>query len=184
MRPGGAGIRKGPVRMPRIKKLIIIKEPPIWRHIWRRVFASRLSRLFRGSRKRKEGGGYPIAEAKGFCVFGNTMGEKVMQSTIYVGLNDSETGVQKFSTEKYISILHSVCRNYQVAFSTYQINGGFFHEDGRYTEENTLVLMLMNVQESVVMEIAKDLCTFFHQESVMVTTAPCSIFFVNEKLDI
>ena len=112
------------------------------------------------------------------------MNGPVFQSTIYVGLNDSETGVQKFSTEKYIAILHNVCRNYQVVFSTYQIKGGFFNEDGRYTEENTLVLMLMDIPETIVMEIAKDLCTFFHQESVMVSTSPCSVYYVQEKLDI
>ena len=106
------------------------------------------------------------------------------QSTIYVGLNDSVTGVQKFSTDKYIAVLHNVCRNYKVAFSTYQINGGYFHEDGRYTEENTLVLMMIGVADNIVMEIAKDLCTFFNQESVMVSKSPCSVCFVKEKLDI
>lgn len=112
------------------------------------------------------------------------MNGPVIQSTIYVGLNDSVTGVQKFNTEKYIAVLHSVCRNYNVAFSTYQINGGFFHEDGRYTEENTLVLTLIDVTETTVMEIAKDLCAFFHQESVMVSTSPCSVYYIQEKIDV
>ena len=42
--------------------------------------------------------------------------------------------------------------------------------------------MLMDIEESVVMEIAKDLCAFFHQESVMVTASPCSVVFVKESL--
>ena len=104
------------------------------------------------------------------------------QTTIYVGLNDSETGVQKFGTEKYLSILKNVCRSYQVAFSVQLINGGYFHEDGRYTEENSLRLTLMNVPEQEVMEIAKDLCVFFNQESVMVSSLTTSTIFVNEKL--
>ena len=111
------------------------------------------------------------------------MNELTIQSTIYIGLNDADTGVQKFSTEKYLSILKNVCRNYQVAFSIHRINGGYFHEDGRYTEENTLSLMLMDVPEETVLEIAKDLCAFFHQESVMVTTAPCKTVFVQENLN-
>lgn len=106
------------------------------------------------------------------------------QTTIYIGLNDRETGVQAFSTEKYLSILKSVCRSYQVAFSVYPINGGYFHEDGRYTEENTLVLMLMNIDEKIVTEIAKDLCAFFNQESVMVTTsAPSFVDFISEEIE-
>ena len=105
------------------------------------------------------------------------------QSTIYIGLNDADTRDQKFTTEKYISILKNVCRSYQVAFSVHQIHGGYFHEDGRYTEENTLSLMLLGVPQETVVEIAKDLCAFFHQESVMVTTSPCTVDFVKESLD-
>ena len=112
------------------------------------------------------------------------MSEQVMQYTIYVGLNDADTGSQKHDTEKYISILRNVCRNYQVAFSFHQINGGYFHDDGRYTEENTLVLMLLGASEEKVMDIARDLCAFFRQESVLVTSAPCSAVFVREGFEI
>ena len=106
-----------------------------------------------------------------------------VQRTIYIGLNDSETGAQKFDTEVYLSVLKNVCRNYSVAFSVHQINGGYFHEDGRYTEENTLVLTLMGVSKEVVTDIAKDLCAFFHQESVMITETPSSVYFISESLE-
>ncbi len=110
------------------------------------------------------------------------MEQQTNQASIYIGLNDSETGVQKFATEKYLSILKNVCRSYRVAFSVQVINGGYFHEDGRYTEENTLVLTLLNIEEKTVIEIAKDLCAFFNQESVMVTSTPSSVIFVKEKI--
>jgi hypothetical protein len=106
-----------------------------------------------------------------------------IQSTIYIGLNDMDTGLQKYDTEKYMSILKNVCRSYQVAFSVQLINGGYFHEDGRYTEENTLSLRLVDVPDAAVMEIAKDLCAFFHQESVMVTVSHCTTYFVHEQLN-
>ena len=105
------------------------------------------------------------------------------QSTIYIGLNDGDTKVQRFEDAKYLSILKNTCRSYGVAFSVHLINGGYFHEDGRYVEELTLSLMLMGTPEETVMEIAKDLCAFFHQESVMVTSAPCSTVFVKESLE-
>ncbi|MCR5229104.1 MAG: DUF3574 domain-containing protein [Solobacterium sp.] len=106
-----------------------------------------------------------------------------LHATIYIGLNDADTGIQKFDTEKYMSVLKNVCRSYRVAFSVHQINGGYFHEDGRYTEENTLVLLLIAVPEETVTEIARDLCAFFHQESVMVTFSPGSVVFVKESLE-
>ncbi len=60
---------------------------------------------------------------------------KVRQANIYIGLKDSEVYEQLFETEKYISILKNVCKAYRVAFSMNRINGGYFHEDGTYVEE-------------------------------------------------
>lgn len=108
--------------------------------------------------------------------------KKTKQTQIYVGLNDSETYQQKFETEKYVSILKRVCRAYHVAFSMSRINGGYFHDDGTYVEENTLMLTLLNVDEQTIEEIAKDLCAFFHQESVMVSSSEATVRFVRESI--
>ena len=110
------------------------------------------------------------------------MNHQSKQTTIYIGLNDSVTGVQKYDSKKYLSILKSACRSYKVAFSVQEISGGYFHEDGRYTEENTLMLTLIDVPEQIVTDLAKDLCAFFHQESVMVTSSPTSVVFIKERL--
>lgn len=110
------------------------------------------------------------------------MDQPKQQATIYIGLNDRITGVQKFGTEKYLSILKSACQSYRVAFSVQILNGGYFHEDGRYVEESTLVLRLVDVPSATIKEIAKDLCVFFNQESVMVTMNPTTVFFIKENL--
>lgn len=94
---------------------------------------------------------------------------QMTETRIYVGLNDSETKKQKFETGKYLGLLKNVCRSYHVAFSLDVEEGGYFHDDGEYTEETSLVLILIDADRDVVREIAKDLCTFFHQESVLVT---------------
>ena len=110
------------------------------------------------------------------------MNNQTIQTTIYIGLNDGKTGQQKFDTKKYLSILKNVCHSFRVAFSVHRIEGGYFHENGTYVEETTLALMLMDVPQDTVTEIAKDLCAFFHQESVMVTSAPCSVVFVKDDI--
>lgn len=110
------------------------------------------------------------------------MNNQVTQTTIYIGLNDSQTKLQKFGTEKYVSVLKNVCRNFHVAFSVHRIEGGYFHENGEYVEETTIALQLMDTPEEKVYEIAKDLCAFFNQESVMVTFSPCSVVFVKDGL--
>ncbi len=107
----------------------------------------------------------------------------MLQTTIYIGLNDSVTHEQKFGTEKYLSLLKRVCRAYHTAFSVHTVDGGYFHEDGSYVEETTLALTLMDVPEETVEEMARDLCAFFHQESVMVTKSSSEVYFIQEQLE-
>jgi hypothetical protein len=69
-----------------------------------------------------------------------------------------------------------------VAFSVQVVGGGYFYKDGDYTDENTLQLQMTDISEETVTEIAKDLCAFFNQESVIVVSQPCTVKFVSEKL--
>jgi hypothetical protein len=44
------------------------------------------------------------------------------------------------------------------------------------------MLMLIDVPDQIVTELAKDLCVFFNQESVVVTSSPTSVVFIKETL--
>lgn len=105
--------------------------------------------------------------------------QQMTETRIYIGLNDSQTREQIHETEAYMSVLKYVCRNYHVAFSVDIEHGGYFHDDGEYTEETSFVLMLINADQNVVKEIAKDLCFFFHQESVLVTENHIDGYFIS-----
>lgn len=94
---------------------------------------------------------------------------KMTEYRIYIGLNDAESREQRFGTERYLGTLKEICRSYKTAFSVDVEEGGYYHEDGEYTEETTLVLVLIGTEPDKVQGIAKDLCTLFHQESVLVT---------------
>lgn len=104
------------------------------------------------------------------------------ETKIYVGLNDAVEKKQLMETEKYISVLRNVCYAYNTPFSFGVEEGGYIHESGEYTRETTLVLTLIDVKRSVVNEIAKDLCTFFHQESVLITEGIVRSYYVSETL--
>ncbi len=104
------------------------------------------------------------------------------ETKVYVGLNDSETLTQMHDTEKYISVLKHVCMSYHVAFSFSVGQGGYFHEDGRFTQEVSLVLTLLDAEEETVNEIAKDLCAFFRQESVMITQSEVRTYYVRNSI--
>lgn len=103
------------------------------------------------------------------------------ETRIYVGLNDSVTKMQLFETEKYISILKDVCCAYRTPFSFNVEEGGYIHENGEYTKETTLVLTLIGTDNATVNEIAKDLCAFFHQESVLITENEIRSYFIQES---
>ena len=104
------------------------------------------------------------------------------ETKIYVGLNDSVEKKQLMETEKYISVLRNVCYAYNTPFSFDVEEGGYIHQDGEYTRATTLVLTLIGAAEGTVDEIAKDLCAFFNQESVMVTEQEVSTRFISESI--
>ena len=111
-----------------------------------------------------------------------SVGDLLMaESRIYVGLNDAETKEQKFETETCLDMLKDVCRRHHVAFSVDVETGGYYHEDGEYTEEKTLVLMMIDVEQERVKEISEELCSLFHQESVLVTEDRVRGYFVKGK---
>lgn len=94
----------------------------------------------------------------------------IVETMVYIGLNDAETKKQEFDTERYVSVLKRVCVAYGVPFSFDVIQGGYIHDNGEYTEEKTIVLGFIDVQQEIIDEISRDLCAFFHQESVLITT--------------
>ena len=108
----------------------------------------------------------------------------MLEARIYVGLRDKDSHEQRYDTEKYKSLLKEVCKNYQTPFSVQVIEGGYFHDDGSWVDENTLLITLIGTPENIVHEIAKDVCTFFRQESVMITSNPVHSFSVRENLDL
>ncbi len=104
------------------------------------------------------------------------------ETKIYVGLNDAETKKQKYELERYRSVLKQICFSYHVAFSVSVSEGGYFHDNGEYTEENTLVLTLIDTDKALIEEIAKDLCVFFNQESVLITEDEVRAYYIQEKI--
>ncbi|MBP3892785.1 MAG: hypothetical protein J6D34_01950 [Atopobiaceae bacterium] len=105
------------------------------------------------------------------------------ETKVYIGLNDADTKRQEHDTSSYISVLKRVCVEHGVPFSFDVINGGYIHDDGEYTEENTIVLTFIDVEKEIIDEIAQDLCADFHQESVLITTGPVHVRMIRGVSD-
>ena len=104
----------------------------------------------------------------------------MLESRIYVGLDDKDSHEQHFDTEVYKSMLKSVCKDYRTSFSLQVIEGGYFHDDGSWVEENTLLITLIGTPKRTVYETARDVCTLFNQESVMITGTSVRQFNVRD----
>ena len=65
--------------------------------------------------------------------------------------------------------LKKLCFTYHVPFSVAIEEGGYFHENGEYVEEETLVLTLIDSEKDIIRKIAEDLRGLFNQESILVT---------------
>ena len=94
---------------------------------------------------------------------------QMVETRLYIGLNDAETKKQMYDTDQYVEKLKKLCFTYHVPFSVSFEEGGYFHENGEYVEEKTLVLTLIDADRDIVQKIAKDLCGLFNQESILVT---------------
>ena len=105
----------------------------------------------------------------------------MIEITISVGLNDSVSKKQKYKTEMYVDIMKFVCQSYHVPFSFIVSDGGYFHENGDYTQEKTLVICILDPQDGIVDAIAKDLCVFFHQESVLITESRVRAYYITKE---
>ena len=106
----------------------------------------------------------------------------MLEARIYVGLRDKDSHEQRFETGKYKSILKEVCRNYGTAFSLQVIEGGYFYDDGTWVEENSLLITLIGVSRKTAYAIARNVCSSFHQESVMITCATVLPFNVHDAV--
>ena len=101
--------------------------------------------------------------------------------TISVGLNDAATKRQEYETEMYVDVMKHVCLSYHVPFSFIVSEGGYFHENGDFTQEKTLVICLLDPEDGVADAIARDLCFFFHQESVLITESKVRSYYITEE---
>ena len=104
------------------------------------------------------------------------------ETKIYIGLNDSLTNQQEHNTEIYVNVMKYVCQSHHVSFSFVITEGGYVHENGNYTQEQTLILSLFDVDKNIAEAIAKDLCAFFHQETVMVTESMVHVSLIKDDL--
>ena len=109
--------------------------------------------------------------------------KRVKRYTIMIGMNDCLSHKQEIDEEKIIRLTNNCCKNYGLSFSSVIQSGGYIHENGNYVMEKSLNLVLIDADEFAVNELAKDICCFINQESVLITVDDVACYYVSERID-
>ena len=101
-----------------------------------------------------------------------------MKYQLYLWLNDKETKLQRMDTiEAYKTVENILLNNDITGYTIYQARGVFKHENGSITQENTLIIEMIFVEEELVDDIIQLLKIVFNQELIMKTKQDMQITF-------
>lgn len=93
---------------------------------------------------------------------------KTIKYSLYIGLNDKDTKIQKIDTLEAYKILCNIIKRYNIeGFTVYNAHGFFVHQDGTFTIENTLKVELMFVDNKTIDELIKECKIVFNQECII-----------------
>jgi hypothetical protein len=88
--------------------------------------------------------------------------------TLYLGLNDKDTKLQKFDTVTSYTLVNDIINNYLDGATISECVGYYKHEDGFIVIEKSLRIELLFANDDTVRLIVKQLKELFNQESVAV----------------
>lgn len=98
---------------------------------------------------------------------------------LYVGLNDKYTKQQIFSNMEAKAEISSILfRYFQNGFTLQECQGMYKHDDGTIVCENTIKVILLDCNLSMIFEIIEDLKRKLNQECIAVERIETYVKFV------
>ena len=88
--------------------------------------------------------------------------------TLYVGLNDKDTKIQKIDTLTAYKMVENVITKKTDGYTISEAQGYYRHEDGTVTIENTLRIEMLFVDRILVKEFCETLKSMLNQEAIAV----------------
>ena len=89
--------------------------------------------------------------------------------TLYVGLNDKDSKIQKVNTVEAYKIIENLLLNLNVEGATiFEAKGLYKHDSGEYVIENTLRIEIMFVEKPIIKQLVDSIKLILNQESVAV----------------
>lgn len=100
------------------------------------------------------------------------------KTTLYLGLNDKDTKVQKIDTiESYKVVENTLLSNGISAYTIYSANGVYKHDSGVITIEQTLVIILLDTDTKLEDKVIGILKQVFNQECIGVERQSIALSF-------
>ena len=106
--------------------------------------------------------------------------EKHTKYTLYVGLNDGNSGVQTHSTEEAKRIMMDIIAKYTGGATIYEADG-FWRENGKNFTEHTLVCVFVDPEQEAVKNIMNDAIKAFKQSSILLEVEEVRSTFYSNK---
>lgn len=88
--------------------------------------------------------------------------------TLYVGLNDKDSKLQKIDTVTAYKMVEEVITKKTDGYTISEAKGYYRHEDGTITIENTLRIEMLFVNKMLVKEFVETLKAMLNQEAIAV----------------
>lgn len=88
--------------------------------------------------------------------------------TLYLGLNDQDTKLQKFDITTSYTLVNNIISNHLDGATISECTGYYKHQDGFVVIEKSLKIELLFADDETVKTIVQQLKKVFNQESVAV----------------
>lgn len=96
------------------------------------------------------------------------LGDKIIEYTLYVGLNDKDTKKQEVSNEFALNTINRILLNEGITDKTVQnALGVYTHNNGTTTTENSLILTMFFVERIQLIRAIEKIKIVLNQESII-----------------
>lgn len=87
---------------------------------------------------------------------------------LYLGLQDKDTGVEKYSEDEAIKILNEICSKYLRGYNIRKSTGFWTDDNNQTVDEKSLVISFNFIEENKVHVLADEIVETFNQECVFI----------------
>lgn len=103
------------------------------------------------------------------CVFEkNNSRDRIIEYTLYIGLNDKDTKKQEVSNEFALNAINRILLNEGITDKTVQnALGVYTHKNGKTTTENSLILTMFFVERIQLIRAIEEIKIILNQESII-----------------